>query len=200
MYDTASDISSLISARICHDLASPLGAIANGLELLELSGLADSPEAALLGDSVASATARVEFFRIAYGSASAATLLSPSTAQRRIKDVFNERKINAVWNIPMDIARSEAKLLFLLLQSTETAMPFGGDITLSADGAGWIINATGREIRMISPLWEILTSGSNTVELQSSQVQFALASQHAGAINRTISFNATDTTLTVTVS
>ena len=32
------DLAVLLGSRLCHDLVSPLGAIGNGLELLELSG------------------------------------------------------------------------------------------------------------------------------------------------------------------
>ena len=33
-------LSALIGSRICHDLISPIGAINNGLELLDMSGAA----------------------------------------------------------------------------------------------------------------------------------------------------------------
>ena len=59
------DLAALVSSRICHDLISPIGAINNGLELLNMSGLAhDGPEIQLIGDSVKSARARIRFFRI----------------------------------------------------------------------------------------------------------------------------------------
>lgn len=32
------ELASLVAARLCHDLVSPLGAIGNGVELLEMSG------------------------------------------------------------------------------------------------------------------------------------------------------------------
>jgi histidine phosphotransferase ChpT len=39
------DLAALVSSRICHDFISPIGAINNGLELLNMSGLAhDGPE------------------------------------------------------------------------------------------------------------------------------------------------------------
>ena len=65
------DLSALLGSRICHDLISPLGAIANGVELLQMSGAAASPEVALIAESVANANARIRFFRVAYGIASA---------------------------------------------------------------------------------------------------------------------------------
>src|SRR4051794_20661482 len=58
----------LLAARLCHDLISPVAAIANGAELLG----EDDPEfvreaAALIGTSAREANARLQFFRFAYG-------------------------------------------------------------------------------------------------------------------------------------
>ena len=64
------DLGAKVASRICHDLANPLGAIANGLELLLLPGLEPTPEMSLLQDSVASASARIRWFRLAFGPAS----------------------------------------------------------------------------------------------------------------------------------
>ena len=67
------DLTALVGSRICHDLISPLGAIGNGLELLQLSGLPQGPEWALIAESVENASARIRFFRIAYGAADSAS-------------------------------------------------------------------------------------------------------------------------------
>ena len=65
------DLAALVSSRICHDLISPIGAINNGLELLNMSGATPvGPEMQLIYDSVKSASARIRFFRIAFGTAS----------------------------------------------------------------------------------------------------------------------------------
>ena len=121
MYNGPQELTALISARICHDLASPLGAIANGLELLELTGLGDTPEVTLLSDSVNSATARIEFFRIAYGPANPETMFSAPIAQKTLAKNFAERKISIRWTPVSDCPRPIAKLMFLLIQATETA-------------------------------------------------------------------------------
>ena len=45
-------LASLIASRICHDLISPVGAIANGLELMSLGGASNGgPELALVTES-----------------------------------------------------------------------------------------------------------------------------------------------------
>ena len=75
---TRADISALVSSRICHDLVSPLGAIGNGVELLGMSGAPEGPELQLINESVENANARLRFFRIAFGAASADQVISRS--------------------------------------------------------------------------------------------------------------------------
>src|SRR5690606_27339952 len=65
----AAALAALLASRMCHDLVSPLGAIGNGLELLEMYGAAAGPEHALIADSVAAAGARLRLFRLAFGHA-----------------------------------------------------------------------------------------------------------------------------------
>jgi len=62
------DLAALIGSRICHDLISPIGAINNGLELLGMSGQTGGAELDLISQSVENASARIRFFRIAYGA------------------------------------------------------------------------------------------------------------------------------------
>ena len=60
--DLAARIVSLVGSRLCHDLISPLGAIGNGVELLQMAGdwpgLKESPEMSLIEDALRAARAR----------------------------------------------------------------------------------------------------------------------------------------------
>ena len=93
------ELASLVAARLCHDLVSPLGAIGNGVELLEMSGdfpgISKSPELALITESVRSARARVRFFRTAFGHAPVVVLdpLAPGAAQVGILDPAHEGRV-----------------------------------------------------------------------------------------------------------
>ena len=62
------DFSALIGSRICHDLVNPIGAIGNGVELMQMDGAVRGPELTLIAESVANANARIRFFRIAFGA------------------------------------------------------------------------------------------------------------------------------------
>ena len=69
MNSDPSDMTALISSRICHDLSSPVGAINNGVELLGGFDASASPEMELIAQSVLSANAKIRYFRIAFGKA-----------------------------------------------------------------------------------------------------------------------------------
>jgi histidine phosphotransferase ChpT len=60
----------LMASRICHDLVSPVGAINNGVELLQEMGADAGDEAMLLiASSALQASIRLKCFRLAYGAA-----------------------------------------------------------------------------------------------------------------------------------
>src|SRR6201996_8730067 len=68
------EFAALLVSRVCHDLVSPVGAVVNGLEVLE-----DERDAAMRADalklvmsSAELATARLQFARIAFGAAGSA--------------------------------------------------------------------------------------------------------------------------------
>ena len=63
------ELAALLSARLCHDLAGPVGAVNNGAELLS-DGDADGMEDArdLISSCAGQAVRRLRFFRLAYGS------------------------------------------------------------------------------------------------------------------------------------
>lgn len=179
MHRNTSDLPAQISSRICHDLASPLGAIANGLELLELSGAGTTPETALIQESVDAARARLEFFRVAYGRADPDASVAPRKLQNTLQNNFRERRISTTWDAAVDTPRPVAKLLFLLVQCAEPAMPRGGEVSVSSDGAIWRITCTTAQIKPLTELWELLQHGTMPEELAPGQVQFALARAQA---------------------
>ena len=70
---SALDLGALLCSRICHDIISPVGAINNGLELLEEGG-ADEDAMELIKASARNASARLQFARIAFGAAGSASV------------------------------------------------------------------------------------------------------------------------------
>ncbi|NDW52227.1 histidine phosphotransferase family protein [Aliiroseovarius sp. PrR006] len=168
------DLTALIGSRICHDLISPLGAIGNGVELLQLSGMGDSPEMALIAESVTNANLRIRFFRVAFGAAADGQSLSEKEIRAVLAPGVDGRKININWQPAGDLPRAEVKLAFLALQCFESAMPWGGHLTVSRAGGRWQMSAQGERLNINPDLWALLSAGNPDVEVPPAQVHFAL--------------------------
>ena len=117
-------LAELISSRICHDLISPVGAIGNGLELMQELGSA-SPELELVGQSAQSAQAKLKFFRVAFG-ASTGSMIGGAEAARVAAEMLTSGRlslhISEQWG---DRERGLVKLFYLLLLCVETSLPRG---------------------------------------------------------------------------
>ncbi len=173
---TDTDLTALVSSRICHDLISPIGAIGNGVELISVMGNAGTPEMNLIGESAASATAKLRFFRIAFGSAADDSQISASEA-RDITSAMFQGRFRAVWEIDRDLPRLVVKALFLSLLCAEKAVPLGGNaMVMGSNPFSLVISAS--KVAHDPDLWGWL-AGSGTAEIVPGLVQFPLLGQLA---------------------
>lgn len=197
MADAQLDLVAMIGSRICHDLISPIGAINNGLELLEMAGNAKTgPEISLIGESVGNASARIRFFRVSFGAAGD-QLMGPSEVRSTLRDLYNGGRLSVEWQPDQSQARAEVKLAFLAILCLESALPYGGKITVTQNAKNWQIAALADKLKVDPALWKLLASGSARSGLQPSHVQFALLPLIAADTGRQVSHQVTDTTLTV---
>ena len=129
-------LTALISSRICHDLISPVGAISNGLELLSMSGVKETEELTLIGDSVRTAAANLKFMRIAFGAGTTSESFSVKSLSEIADAYFASPRLTLQWlDINADATRADAKLAFLLTLAAVAAMPLGGMLRISGLGA-----------------------------------------------------------------
>jgi histidine phosphotransferase ChpT len=189
-HDLTRDIAAMIGSRICHDLISPVGAISNGVELLAMTSdapsAAASPELNLISESVDNATARVKFFRIAFGMASAGQM----TGQQEMVSIFkglDTPRLTHKWKVDQDMPREEVKLACLMLLCAETALPRGGEICISNTNGQWTVSARSDKLATPPDLWAHLSSVTSADGLKPSQVQFLLAPLQADGLGRRIS-------------
>ncbi|SEN51991.1 histidine phosphotransferase ChpT [Gemmobacter aquatilis] len=168
------DINALLGSRICHDLISPIGAIGNGVELLIMDGLTKGPEITLIAESVASANARIRFFRIAFGASGTDQRIGRAEVQSILADLTRGGRLTIDWSGPADLPRREVKLAFLLILCLETAMAFGGRITVEHDESRWQINGLARKMKVDPALWEVLSNPAASYPITPAQVHFAL--------------------------
>jgi histidine phosphotransferase ChpT len=188
------DFSALIGSRICHDLVNPIGAIGNGVELMLMDGAAQGPELALIAESVANASARIRFFRIAFG-ASGDQRVARSEVLSILSDLTQGGRLRIDWTSATDMARGEARLAFLAIQCCETVMPYGGTLTVTQSGAGWEITGQSGRFRMDEALWARLTRTGPQTDISPAHVQFALLPLGVADLGRHLTTERTETDL-----
>lgn len=184
------DFSALIGSRICHDLVNPIGAIGNGVELMQMDGSVKGPELALIAESVANANARIRFFRIAFG-AGGDSRLARSDVQSILADITRGARLRIDWASAADLPRREARLAFLAIQCFETLMPFGGTISVVQTGAEWQVLARSSRFKLDAALWDGLTASTPKTDVSPAHVQFALLPPGVAALHRNLRTDAT---------
>lgn len=150
------DLAALLCSRVCHDLISPAGAIVNGLEVLEESKDEETKSFALdlIRKSAQTASARLQFCRIAFGAAgSAGAEIDLGDAEKVARGHIEDDKVKLAWNLPRILMpKNRVKLLLNLLVVAGQAIPRGGQLTADplGEGAtmGFRITATGVNARM----------------------------------------------------
>jgi len=134
------DLAALLCSRVCHDVISPVGAIINGLEVLEDEKDGEMREIALdlIKKSAASASARLQFCRLAYGAAgSAGASIDTGDAESVTRGLINNERVKLVWNAARQHApKNKVKLVLNLCLIALAVIPRGGVITVDLTGEG----------------------------------------------------------------
>src|ERR1700749_1060220 len=110
----ALDLAALLCSRVCHDLISPVGAIVNGLEVLDEDKDEETKTFALdlIKKSANVASAKLQFCRLAFGaSGSAGAQIELGDAERAGRGLLEDGKATLVWNLPRAlVAKNRVKL------------------------------------------------------------------------------------------
>lgn len=196
---SADQLMALSVARLCHDLVNPLGAISNGVELLSMSPGTDGPEMQLIAESVANANARVRFFRVAFGPAAADQMLDARSVHQILEGLAPAQKQDVVWDIEGGVPQDQVKLMFLLLLCMETAIPWGGQVQVTRNGAVWQVTARAERFADIADHWRVITHAAPCGDITAKQVQFPLAASTQDALAQRIDLVMGDKSLTLTI-
>lgn len=129
----AQDLAALLCSRVCHDIISPVGAITNGLEVLEEEDGEEMRQIAfdLVRKSASQASAKLQFARIAFGAAgSAGAEIDLADAEKVARGLMEGEKADLVsWEAPRALMpKNKVKLLLNTLLIAIAAIPRGGSI------------------------------------------------------------------------
>jgi histidine phosphotransferase ChpT len=163
------DLAALLCSRVCHDLISPTGAIVNGLEVLEEKESDEETRTfalELIKKSAKTASTRLQFCRLAFGSAgSAGAQIDLGDAQSMARAFIEDDKTRLAWNLPpMLLPKNRVKLLLNMLIIAGQTIPRGGLLAVDPIGEGqsmgFRIAATGVNAR-IPPAVPVLLEGAS---------------------------------------
>ena len=150
----------LLSSKICHDLISPIGAIANGVEFMEEMGAdADEEVTGLIKFSATQASAKLQAYRMAYGAGGGDVSIKPEDVHKAFgKFIELDKKIMQDWDPyaplgPEERASGFSKLLMCALLLSVECLPKGGTIKVSEGGNNiTLIRAEGPDAALKSPM------------------------------------------------
>lgn len=188
----APELAALLCSRVCHDIISPVGAINNGLELLDEGG-ADEDAMRLIRQSARNASARLQYMRIAFGAAGSAGMqIDTGDAETVAAAYFKNEKPELSWQGGRALLpKNKVKLILNLLLIANATIPRGGRITVELadlDGeARFTMTSSGPMVR-VPPKFLELHSGQRPeepIDAHSVQPYYTLLlAQEAGmAIN-----------------
>lgn len=181
----------LVVSRLIHEIVGPIGAMSNGIELLqEFDGVADGESLTLISDSAHEANARVQFYRMAYGRAG--YQLNDLAQLRGIASEFFSGlpHYSLDWPLPPiqpAIADGFGRILLLVAEISKDCLPRGGNVLVSVSGASATVTATSQEAALPDRISAIL-DGANVATPREAHA--ALARFYADAAGFRISCQA----------
>ncbi len=128
----------LIASRICHDLVSPVGAVSNGVELMqELGDDAGDEAVKLIADSAQQASIRLKNFRLCYGAAGTDKNIGFKDIREAFTDLIKSGRIQSEFEPDLGVKfsmppRGFFKTLLNLLIMAEECNHGEGKIAVSA--------------------------------------------------------------------
>lgn len=196
------EFAALLVSRVCHDLVSPVGAVVNGLEVLE-----DERDAAMRADalklvvsSAEQAAARLQFARIAFGAAgSAGAELDLTEVGRIVKGLVQGGKVSVDWQAAqVNWPKDWAKLLMNATLIAADSLPRGGQVHVetTADPAapGFTVRATGTNARVLEEV-EKAARGEPVSPIDGRSIQPYLTHKLARSLNAGLTLTAGDGTV-----
>ena len=175
----ALDLAALLCSRVCHDLISPVGAIVNGLEVLEEAKDEETKTFAmeLIKKSANNASAKLQFCRIAFGAAgSAGAQIDLGDAQTVARGFLEDDKTKLAWNLPrVLLVKNRVKLLLNMLLIAGQAIPRGGQLTVDplgeGENLGFKVTATGTNAKILATTPPLLAGEHGAEPLNAHHIQ-----------------------------
>jgi histidine phosphotransferase ChpT len=175
----------LLNARLCHELVSPVGAINNGVELLDDEDAEFVRDAIkLIGQSAKKAGQKLQFYRFAYGTAASGG--TPTNGRELASGLLDGGKVRCDWSsetAALSVAWQRLACNMIVLAAE--ALPRGGEIsvrTVGGGASGIEVAAAGDSVNLGAELRAALDPATAVAELSSRSVHAYFTQHLAGEL------------------
>jgi histidine phosphotransferase ChpT len=170
------DLAALLCSRVCHDVISPVGAIANGLELFddpEMDAATRETALDMVRSSAKTASAKLKFCRIAFGAAgSAGASIDMGEAGEIAKAFVGDEKVKLDWQAPRENRpKQQVKLLLNMMLMAMAAIPRGGVVTVAVNGETFTARAEGERAKVPDAIAQVVDGSADLATLDARLVQ-----------------------------
>lgn len=184
----ALDLAALLCSRVCHDIISPVGAIINGLEVLDEDNGEEMRDFAfeLIRRSADQASAKLQFARLAFGAAgSTGAEIDLGDAEKVATGYMEGEKPEFSWQAPRVLmAKNLVKLLLNLILLAIAAVPRGGRVSVVVDGEAdrprFVLRSTGPNARIPAAFEKLVPGDIAGIAIDAQAVQ----AYYTGALAR----------------
>jgi histidine phosphotransferase ChpT len=173
------DLAALLCSRVCHDVISPVGAIVNGLEVLEEDKDESMREFALdlIRKSAHTASARLQFCRLAFGAAgSAGAAIDTGDAEKVARGLIADDRTTLIWEAPRTfMPKNKVKLALNLCLIAAACIPRGGVMHVIIEGEGdetrMSVAVKGPNLKLASHVADLLEGRSESGVVDAHGIQ-----------------------------
>jgi len=188
------DFAALLCSRLCHDLVSPVGAINNGLEILEEENDAAMRDAVfdLINKSTRQAANKLQFFRLAFGAGGGfSTQLDLREVEKALRALLEGSRVELDWQVSeLSGSKSLVKLLLNVCLVSSEALIRGGTLCVKLEnvpeGLALTVAGSGQRIIMQETVKEGLLGNLEENELEPRNVPAYLAACVASELGSTL--------------
>lgn len=206
------ELSEFIVSRLCHDMAGPVGAVNNGVELLkDPNPTYHSESVDLIEISAKEAVARLLYFRHAYGNNKSQNGISLGMVKDLVQNYFINKNIKFSWpeahgdsESMQPISNDIVKLVLNLVLIVAGSLIHGGNISIKIktqkNNQAVKVRGEGKNVKLHDHISSVLTGELKEITTDSKNSQAYLTRMLAKKINGTLKTDIGDNYIEILVS
>lgn len=194
-------LAELIATRFSHDITGPIGAVNNGIELLQEAD-EEMQESALnlMESSIKEAIARLSFYRLAYGTSNQNSMLGVTQLKDITSRYLEQMPFTILWQEESvhELPHLEGRLMLNLIIIACGTLIRGGTLDVSIKNDGITLNAAGKTVVFDEESQAVLNGDTEINALTPRTVQLYMTHLLAEGLGYVIRCNLSESQCTLT--